>query len=207
MVWVKKVFGVVLLSIGLFYAALAFAPKLSFWIGPLALLLGGIYLGFIDRSQGRTPAFGIVKRVGGAAAVIAGGVMVAALLPKGAMEFEAYDEASLRAALEQGRPVLMDFSADWCVPCHELEHFTFTDRRVIAASADFERFKVDLTRYDSAESEQLRSDYEITGVPTIVFLTPDGREVRAARVEGFLPADDFLERMRTAVSEGPRAQR
>jgi thiol:disulfide interchange protein DsbD len=78
---------------------------------------------------------------------------------------------------------------------------------VIAASADFERFKVDLTRYDSAESEQLRSDYEITGVPTIVFLTPDGREVRAARVEGFLPADVFLERMRTAVSEGPRAQR
>lgn len=207
MIWVKKVFGVVLLAIGLFYAALAFAPKLSFWIAPLALLLGGIYLGFIDRSRGRTPTFGIVKRVGGAAAVIAGGVMVAALMPRGAMEFEAYDETRLRAALDQGRPVLMDFSADWCVPCHELERFTFTDRRVIAASADFERFKVDLTRYDSAESEQLRADYAITGVPTIVFLAPDGREVRAARVEGFLPPEPFLERMQTAVAEGQRAQR
>jgi thiol:disulfide interchange protein DsbD len=207
MVWTKKVFGVILFAIGAFYALLALAPKYSFWVGPVALLIGGLYLGFFEKSRGRTPFFGRLKRVAGVAAIVAGAFLMSAVMPANSISFVAYDEARLRAALDGGRPVLMDFSADWCVPCHELERFTFTDRRVIEASADFERFKVDLTRYDSPESERLRREYGITGVPTIVFLTPRGEEVLDARVEGFMPPGPFLERMQRARTAGRTAQR
>jgi thiol:disulfide interchange protein DsbD len=61
---------------------------------------------------------------------------------------------------------------------------------------------VDLTRYDSPESESLRRQYAITGVPTLVFLAPDGREVTEARVEGFIPPAPLLERMRYAAGGG-----
>jgi thiol:disulfide interchange protein DsbD len=207
MVWVKKVFGVVLFAIGAFYALLAFAPKYSFWVAPVALLIGGLYLGFFEKSKGRGAAFGWVKRAGGLAAIVAGAFMMAAVWPSNSVAFHAYDAKQLRSALDSGRPVLMDFSADWCVPCHELERFTFTDRRVIDAAAGFERFKVDLTRYDSPESERLRREYGITGVPTIVFLTPRGEEVLDARVEGFLPPEPFLQRMQRARAAGQTATR
>ena len=90
------------------------------------------------------------------------------------------------------------FSADWCVPCHELELQTFTDPAVVAAARGYDRYKVDLTNYESPESEQARLRYGITGVPTIVFLGAGGSEIAAARVEGFLPPEPFLARMRTA---------
>ena len=93
---------------------------------------------------------------------------------------------------------MIDFSADWCAPCHELERFTFTDGRVRAMARSFKTYKVDLTRYDSPESKALKRQYGITGVPTIVFLGPDGQEVIEARVEGFIPPEPFLERMKYA---------
>ena len=67
--------------------------------------------------------------------------------------------------------------------------------------------KVDLTRYDSPEAERWRTQYGITGVPTILFLTPEGEEVRSLRVEGFLPPEPFLERMRLATSAKQTAER
>ena len=111
--------------------------------------------------------------------------------------------ADLQSALGGGRPVMIEFSADWCAPCHELERSTFSDRRVVSAAAAFETFAVDLTRYDSPESDRWRKQYEIHGVPTVVFLAPDGSEVRAARVEGFLPPERFLQRMQLVT--GARA--
>jgi thiol:disulfide interchange protein DsbD len=109
-----------------------------------------------------------------------------------------FDEVTLHAGFAQGRVAMVDFSADWCVPCHELERSTFTDERVKALARSFHVYQVDLTRYDSPEADRWRKDYGIRGVPTVIFLTPDGREVREARVEGFLSPENFLTRMRAA---------
>jgi thiol:disulfide interchange protein DsbD len=206
MVWVKAIFGVILAGVGAFYLLLAFAPKLGGWVLPAALLLGGIYLGFIEKTKGRGPNFIWAKRGVGLAAVAIGAWLLVTT-PSQAVAFRSADDQSLQAALATGRPVLLEFSADWCVPCHELERATFSDRGVIAASRDFHTFKVDLTRYDSPESERWRRVYAVRGVPTVIFLGADGAEIKSLRVEGFLAPEPFLERMKLASQSGARAER
>ncbi len=198
MEWVKKLFGVVMLAIAAFYILLGIAPELVHWVAPVALVGGGGYLGFINRNADRRIGFRWFKRVAGAAAVI-GGLAIVAAPHKAGLVMTGFTPAGLEAANRGGKVAMIDFSAEWCVPCHELERYTFTDRRVIAAARAFANFKADLTRYDSPESESLRKRYQITGVPTVVFITPDGAEVRGSRVEGFLAPEKFLERMERAA--------
>jgi thiol:disulfide interchange protein DsbD len=197
MVWVKKVFGVVLVALGLFYVLLAVGPGLTMWVVPAALIAGGAFLGFFEKSGDKRTGFRWLKRLAGGAAAVAGAVMVVTT-PSESLAFEDFSPAALEAALASNTPVMMDFTANWCAPCHELERFTFTDGDVRRAAKSFRTFRVDLTRYNSPESERFRREYEITGVPTVLFLTPGGEELRKARVEGFLPPKPFLDRMRMA---------
>ena len=106
-----------------------------------------------------------------------------------------YTEDAYGQALADGTPIILDFYADWCIPCLELDRTTFTDERVIQAMEPFARFKVDLTQFDSPESEALRRQFSIAGVPTIVFIGVDGAERTASRVIGFLGPDEFLGKM------------
>lgn len=202
MVWVKKLFGVLLATIGLNYVMLALAPRVAPWVVPAALLLGGMYLGFMEKSANNRTGFRLFKRVGGAAALAAAVALVLQIMAAQTrgIVFVPFTPAAVEASFAKGRPVLLDFSADWCVPCHELEQQTFPDKRVAALAGSFDAYKVDLTKYQSAESEASRRKYGVTGVPTVLFLTPDGAEVRAARVEGFVPADVFAERMRLVTT-------
>ncbi len=201
--WVKKLFGVILSTLGLYFVALGLAPKLAPWTVPAGLLLGGLYLGFMEKSGNAMKTFRTAKQALGAIAVAAGVWMALQFVNAASrtMTFQKYDEGKVAASLQRGRHVMLDFSADWCVPCHELELQTFTDGGVITAVRnDFDAYKVDLTRYDSPESEALRRQYGITGVPTIVFLSSGGDEVPGTRVEGFLPPERFLQRVKTAVA-------
>jgi thiol:disulfide interchange protein DsbD len=97
--------------------------------------------------------------------------------------------------------VIIDFYADWCIPCLELDRGTFTNERVIEAAEKFLRLKVDLTHFDSPESESIRRQFNIAGVPTIVFLDATGREVESARVVGYLPPDEFLTRLERVTAD------
>jgi thiol:disulfide interchange protein DsbD len=191
MLWVKKLFGILLAAIGLYYALIGLAPRLSPCVLPVALVMGGLYLGFVDRHGSARRGFRVFKRALGALAVLAS-VPVVMMLGAEGIRFQPYDEAAMQAALAAGRPVMLEFSADWCVPCHELDRSTFTDRKVIERSRDFAVFKVDLTRYDSPGSKALRTRYGVTGVPEILFFVPGGGEVRGARVIGFVPPGPFL---------------
>lgn len=194
MVWVKKLFGVVLVGAALFYLGLAFAPQLAPYAVVVALVLGGVYLGFIERSGDRGTVFHKVKMAIGGVAFVAGLVAFASLQRPG-IEWEPYSPERVEQAIADGTPVMMDFYADWCVPCLELDRVTFTDSRVVQESENFVRLKVDLTQFDSEESESLRRRYEVAGVPTIVFLDPTGEEIRDIRVVGFVNANDFLGRI------------
>jgi thiol:disulfide interchange protein DsbD len=203
MVWVKKVFGVVLVGVALFYLALAFFPAYSFHVIIVTVITGGMYLGFLESSGRGLKVFTRVKWALGVGLLIIGGMMIQNLQKEG-IKWEAYSDEKFAAAVEAGTPIMMDFYADWCIPCLELERSTFVDPDVIDATLDFKRFKVDMTQYETEESRELRDRFEIAGVPTIVFIGPGGEEITDARVVGFLRADRFLERvnlLREAVED------
>jgi thiol:disulfide interchange protein DsbD len=82
-----------------------------------------------------------------------------------------------------------------------MELTTLSDPRVVAAAKRFDRYKMDLTKYASAEAESSRKRYAIAGVPTIVFLGANGQEIPHTRVEGYLAAEPFLARLKQGETQ------
>jgi len=113
--------------------------------------------------------------------------------------WQQYDPAVLYRARQEGKPVLLEFYADWCIPCLELEQHTFSDGGVINSTWPFVRVQVDMSDYESPESERLREEFGVTGVPEILFLDARGNEIRDARIIGFLGPEDFLRRVELAL--------
>jgi thioredoxin:protein disulfide reductase len=92
------------------------------------------------------------------------------------------------------RRLVIDFYADWCRACVELDEKTWPQPEVVAALGDFVSVKVDFTRGGTAV-DALKKQYRIIGMPTVVFLDPDGAEI--GRFSGFLPAGDLLAFLKT----------
>jgi thiol:disulfide interchange protein DsbD len=169
MVWVKHALGTLLASIGLYYLCVGFVPDAAPWVLPVGLAIGGLWLGFVDKSAGAKGPFRAFALAAGGLALFAG-VFLGSRMYEAAqhtLTFKPYDAGALKASAAAGRPVMMDFSADWCLPCHEMELNTFTDPRVVAAAKSFDRYKVDLTKYSSDEANETRAQ-RISGVPTVV---------------------------------------
>jgi thioredoxin:protein disulfide reductase len=199
LVWVEHIFGVILAGMSLFYLALAVAPKETVYVLPLVLVVGGIYLGFIDSSGKDKPALKKIQWIFGVVLILFG-LFYANSTRDAGITWRQYSDMELKEAKENGMPVLLDFSADWCIPCLELERNTWTDTRVIEATKDISRLKVDLTYFDSPESEILRKKFNISGVPTVVFIRIDGNEAVDSRIVGFVPPDEFLAKLKQALS-------
>ena len=206
MVWVKKVFGLLLLAVALFYLSLVLRPAWSAWVAPVALVIGGLYLGFLERSARASAGFTRFQRFAGAAAV-ALGVWLAVSTPRASVEWTPFTGERLSLATRQGKPVVLDFYADWCIPCHELDRSTFTHPEVRRLLARFVPLKVDLTSDKVEEVQALRARFAVNGVPTVLFLTPEGDEVPNTRVVGFLPPQDFAARAERALGATGMAAR
>ena len=125
----------------------------------------------------------------------------------GALEFTAIKglagprglEAALARAEAAGRYVMLDFYADWCVSCKELEESTFRDPRVLAALGGVRVLRADVTAYDAAD-QALMKRLGVLGPPAILFFGPDREERRRYRTVGFKDAADFTKRVTGATS-------
>lgn len=116
--------------------------------------------------------------------------------------WQPYSDALLSEAKRLKKPVIIDFYADWCSPCRELEEITFHNKEVInQAERAFIMIKVDVTRKGNPVYEQLLKDYGIKGVPTVVFLDHQGKERSDLRLVDFVPADQFLIQMAEAQNQ------
>jgi thioredoxin:protein disulfide reductase len=102
-------------------------------------------------------------------------------------------EAKLAAP---GKPVMLDFYADWCVSCKEMEHFTFSDTRVKQELDGLLLLQVDVTA-NSPEHKALLKRFSLFGPPGIVFFDAQGREVKGLRVIGYQNAERFLKTLST----------
>ncbi|HDY93301.1 MAG TPA: protein-disulfide reductase DsbD [Pseudoalteromonas sp.] len=108
------------------------------------------------------------------------------------------DLAELKEAVAQandeGRMVMVDLYADWCVACKEFEHYTFPDAKVQSEFSHYQLIQIDLTESDNKTIE-LMEEYTVFGLPSILFFNTQGQELSTQRVTGFLNAEDFAKHL------------
>lgn len=194
MVTVRKVFGLVLIGMALYFL-MPLMGNAAKYILMIFFAVSALYLIFWESGKAKPPAFAwILRAIGVAAAAV---VVWLALPPKTGIEWQPYSEAALAQARAESRGVVIDVFADWCVPCKELDHITFTDSDVKQEAQRFVRLKLDLTTTESgSEAARAKEKFGIRGVPTVMLLDGTGREVSDLRLEGFEKPSPFLSRLK-----------
>ena len=190
MVQVKKAMGFVLVAMAFYFLRPLTGDDVFRWGVVLSLLVGAIFL-FASRGTA-----GRAMRLAAASILLIAGVAFA--IPRGNIDgvvWNEYEGSAVTAAAVEKKPVVIDFYADWCLPCKELDQKTFSDPRVKAEMNRFTRLKADLT-LANAESDRLSRQYSVVGVPTIVFLDAGGKELSHLRLTGFEGPDAFLGRLK-----------
>ena len=112
----------------------------------------------------------------------------------------AYTPAAVAAASQSGKPVIVDFTASWCVNCKEIAHDVFENPAVAPELADkFVTLRADLTQWNSVTSAALEKQYGFGSLPTIIFLDPKtGQEIKSLRITGRLSVTEFQKKMAAA---------
>jgi thiol:disulfide interchange protein DsbD len=212
---VKKFFGVIMLATALWLVS----PVIPLWLQMLGwallMVIPAIFLHALDPLpqhahgwQRLGKGLGVMLLLGGAAMLIGvlGGAKdplqplgflgggTAAVSPAPTFERVASIErldARLAEAKAAGKPVMLDFYADWCVSCKEMERFTFADPQVAARMKQIVLLKADVTANTAADAALLKR-FGLFGPPGIIFFDAAGRELNDLRVVGFQPAEKFL---------------
>ena len=212
---IKKFFGVVLLGTALWLLS----PVLPTWAQMLGwsalLIVPAIFMRAIDPLPAHSSGWTRFWKGLGVLMLLAGMAMLAGVLggsrdPLHPLDFLAGAKAGevtapafqnvksvadldarLSQAGKQGRRVMLDFYADWCVSCREMEKFTFTDDRVRSRLDGLTLLRADVTANDE-DDKALMKRFGLFGPPGIIFFGRDGREIEGVRVVGYQPADEFL---------------
>jgi thioredoxin:protein disulfide reductase len=104
-----------------------------------------------------------------------------------------YDTRELFTQIKNSKKITMvDLYADWCVACKELDKYTFSEKKVAYLLKDLNLIKLDITKTNDDNSKFLK-DYKLFGPPAILFFNNNGKEIRQARIVGFINAKDFIE--------------
>jgi thiol:disulfide interchange protein DsbD len=220
MEWVKSFFGVALVALAFGYLRDAFPPiahvltALATALGKPAgiatasamvlvgILLGAIHLSFKARvGEFALKALGvIVVAVAVLVRTAAGGAVPTALAWSVTFKADVANSAQpfdtvLAAAKADCKPVMIDFYADWCAACKELDDRTYKADDVVAESQRFVNIKVDGTN-DHEVLDKLYAKFGVGGLPTVAFIDPMGDVLTEPRVTGYLPHEKFLAEMK-----------
>ncbi len=218
---VKHVFGVLLLATGVWMLDRVIPPQATLLLAALLLIVPAIYMGALDNLGAAASGwqkfwkgiavvllvYGVLLIIGAASGgssllqplqglTVGSGKGGGASATAGGLNFQRIKGLEgLQQALEQAKaahqPVMLDFYADWCVSCVEMEHNTFSDAQVQQALANSLLLQTDVTQND-AQDKALLKHFGLFGPPAILFYTADGEELKAKRLVGFKPAKAFL---------------
>jgi thiol:disulfide interchange protein DsbD len=216
---VKALFGVLFLAVAVWMLERVLPGSLTLALWALLVIVGGYYFGGFGRARAGGDAWRLVARGFGLAAIVWGVIMMVgaaagghdplqplrgASIPGIAGEAPASTEAlpfrriastedldrELAAAKVAGQPAMLDFYADWCVSCKEMEKYTFSVPEVRKDLAGFVLLKADVTANSEADQALFRR-FGVYGPPTTAFFNAEGRECRPFRLVGFVEAEEF----------------
>ena len=222
---VKAVFGVVMLGVAIYLLERIISPVAAMLLWGILLVVSAVYMGAIspvpENSTGWRKlwkglgiamlVYGTLFLIGAAAdgkdtlqplrGVVLGGGGAAA-----AEEHVAFKriktiadlDRELAAAKAQGRPVMLDFYADWCIYCKQMEKQTFPDPQVRSAMAQMVLLQADVTDNDDAD-KALQKHIGIPAPPAMIFWGPDGMERKHLRLLGFMGPEGFAPHVREAL--------
>ena len=201
---VSKIFGIVMLAIALWMLDRVLEPMVMMYLWAILLVGTAVYLKIYEHIIARTITILIL--------VLGISVFVGALSGQTnpLKPFEKFTSGSGLVAKAElnwikvksladiqkqvelsSKPVMVDFYADWCVSCKELEGITFKDERVISKLNQFTLLKVDVTD-NTADDKAMQTKFGVVGPPALIFWDTNNQEVKAARIIGYKNPDDFL---------------
>ncbi len=217
---VKKFFGVLLLAVAIWIVSPVIPPALQMLLWAALLIGSAMFLRALDSLPSNASGYarlwkgvGLMALVAGAAILVGAlagsrdplrplaglaGASAPAATPTQWVHVDSITdlEDRLRAP---GRPVMLDFYADWCVSCKEMERFTFSDPRVRAKFDGMLLLRADVTA-NSEQHKVLLKRFSLFGPPGIVFFDARGREIQGLRVVGYQDADRFLKTLALATA-------
>lgn len=220
----KAIFGIMMLGLAIWMLDRIVAPEVTMALTGVLLVTSGIYMGALERVDEEAGGWGRFWKSLGLIMLFYGAMMLfgvasgskSLLQPlKGVfgasqamllnpqqptdMLFQRIKgleglQQALAQAKAQNKAVMLDFYADWCVACKELEHATFSDPAVIQATHDMLVLQADVTANDEQDIA-LNQRFGLFGPPQVLFFKPNGEEVQAERLTGFEKPQDFLARL------------
>lgn len=188
LVWTERVFGCVLLAMAAYFLGLALPAPVRSRLLPVVVAVSGVYLGFVTRA-GRSLRPLLTRGLG--IAFIAAAVWLG--LPPGpepSIAWAALDSQRLSAL---DKPTLLDFAAEWCIPCREMDRTTYVDPAVQREAERFHMVKADITE-ENEQTTKVVESYQVRGVPTVILFSRGGDERR--RFVGYVGPEEMLEAMR-----------
>jgi thiol:disulfide interchange protein DsbD len=191
--WVEQLFGFILVGLAIYFLDPVLPNHVMTRILPYYAAVAGIFLGFLSPAGRNWRPFVVIRSGVGIVAVAA---LIYLLIPRAhvmPVQFEAFDVGQLGNAAAERKPVLVDFAADWCIPCREMDHSTFADPAVVKEAQRFVRMRADLTAQDDRNAA-IMSKFKIQGVPTTVLIDSSGK-IRDQKV-GYIGAKEMLDNLR-----------
>lgn len=187
--WTEHLFGCILLAMALYFVGGLLPDSIEHWLMAGYLAGATVFLAFIDKAGSEFRAFLFGRRAAGVAALALVGFVY---LPVGdasaGLPWQEFSAPTYDSARKSGAPFVVEFGADWCLPCKEMEERTFKDAAVLEAGKGMTFISVDMTTSDR-RTELILQSFEVFGAPTTIFYGPDGKEWK--RKIGFIGPDDF----------------